>query len=42
MLDIEKYEFLVLGIKYLILAGIYVQNGIDWNQFPAGKRIDYD
>jgi len=22
MLDIEKYEFLVLGIKYLILLGI--------------------
>ena len=50
MLDIEKYEFSVLGIKYLILLGIislipklfflllpgiYIQIGIDWNQFPA-------
>ncbi len=53
VLDIWKYEFLVLGTLSLIIlgtmslipifiSGIYIQIGIDWNQFPAGKRIDYD
>ena len=42
--DIGKYEFL-LGAMYLIpkfYPCIYIQIGIDWNQFPAGKRIDSD
>ena len=53
VLDIWKYEFLVLGTLSLILlgtmslipkifSGIYIQIRIDWNQFPAGKRIDSD
>ena len=27
---------------FLLLPGIYILIGIDWIQFPAGKRIDYD
>jgi hypothetical protein len=27
---------------FLLLLGIYIEIGIDWNRFPAGKRIDYD
>ena len=53
VLDIGKYEFSVLGTLHLIPIGtmylipkfypcIYIQIGIDWNQFPAGKRIDSD
>ena len=53
VLDIWKYQFLVLGTLSLIVLGtmslipnffscIYIQIGIDWNQFAAGKRIDSD
>ena len=51
VLDIWKYEFLVLGPTNIrdnvpntnFFSGIYIQIGMDWNQYPAGKkRIDSD
>ena len=43
VLDIWKYELLgTMSLIPKIFSGIYIQIGIDWNQFPAGKRIDSD
>ena len=41
-------SLIILGTMSLIpkffsvITGIYIQFGIDWNHFTAGKRIDYD